>query len=58
MPVDLYVIGAEHTVLHLLYSRFITQFLHDEAWLTFDEPFRKLPSRAYPWRRWPENVEE
>jgi len=42
MPVDLYIIGAEHTVLHLLYSRFITKFLHDEGWLPFDEPFLKL----------------
>ncbi len=42
MPVDLYIIGAEHTVLHLLYSRFVTKFLHDEGWLDFDEPFLKL----------------
>jgi leucyl-tRNA synthetase len=42
MPVDLYIIGAEHTVLHLLYSRFITKFLHDEGRLSFDEPFLKL----------------
>ena len=42
MPVDLYIIGAEHTVLHLLYSRFITKFLHDDGWLDFDEPFLKL----------------
>jgi leucyl-tRNA synthetase len=42
MPVDLYVIGAEHTVLHLLYSRFITKFLHDEGYFPFVEPFTKL----------------
>lgn len=42
MPVDLYIIGAEHTVLHLLYSRFITKALHDLGYLSFDEPFKKL----------------
>ncbi len=42
MPVDLYVIGAEHTVMHLLYSRFITKFLYDEGYVSFIEPFKKL----------------
>ncbi|GIW65298.1 MAG: leucine--tRNA ligase [Candidatus Parcubacteria bacterium] len=42
LPVDLYVIGAEHTVLHLLYSRFITKFLYDLGLINFKEPFLKL----------------
>ncbi len=42
MPIQLYVIGAEHTVLHLLYSRFITKFLSDEGYLNVKEPFLKL----------------
>ncbi len=41
-PADLYMIGAEHTVLHLMYARFFTKFLFDEGYLTFDEPFAKL----------------
>lgn len=53
LPVDLYVGGAEHAVLHLLYSRFITKFLVDERLIAFgcngkpfDEPFATLRNQG------------
>jgi len=42
MPVDLYVGGAEHAVLHLLYSRFWHKVLFDLGYVSTDEPFKKL----------------
>ncbi|MFS8131144.1 MAG: leucine--tRNA ligase [Candidatus Dojkabacteria bacterium] len=42
LPTDLYMIGAEHTVLHMLYSRFFTKFFFDEGIINFDEPFQVL----------------
>lgn len=42
LPVDLYVGGIEHAVLHLLYARFYTKFLKDIGVINFDEPFHKL----------------
>ncbi len=42
LPVDMYIGGVEHAVLHLLYSRFYTKFLCDIGAVDFDEPFIKL----------------
>ena len=42
LPVDMYIGGVEHAVLHLLYSRFYTKFLYDIGVIDFDEPFTKL----------------
>ncbi|MBV8374259.1 MAG: leucine--tRNA ligase, partial [Candidatus Eremiobacteraeota bacterium] len=43
MNVDQYVGGAEHAVLHLLYSRFFYKFFHDRGWVSgSDEPFQRL----------------
>ncbi len=46
MPVDLYVGGAEHAVMHLLYARFWTKVIHDAGLVDFDEPFQKLRNQG------------
>ena len=42
LPVDVYVGGAEHACMHLLYARFITKALRDMGFVNFDEPFKRL----------------
>jgi leucyl-tRNA synthetase len=42
MPVDQYIGGIEHAILHLLYARFFTKFLRDLGVITCDEPFKRL----------------
>jgi leucyl-tRNA synthetase len=42
MPVDQYIGGVEHAILHLMYARFFTKFLHDINMLSCDEPFTNL----------------
>jgi len=45
-PVDLYLGGAEHAVMHLLYARFFAYALHDLGYLSFEEPFMKLKNQG------------
>jgi leucyl-tRNA synthetase len=42
LPVDQYIGGVEHAILHLLYSRFITKVLYDLKYINFEEPFNAL----------------
>jgi leucyl-tRNA synthetase len=42
LPVDYYIGGIEHAILHLLYARFYTKLLRDEGLVVVDEPFKKL----------------
>ena len=46
LPVDLYVGGAEHAVLHLLYSRFWHKVLHDRGYVPGPEPFQRLVNQG------------
>lgn len=46
MPVDCYVGGAEHAVMHLLYARFWTKVLHDEGLIQAKEPFQRLMNQG------------
>ena len=51
LPVDLYVGGIEHAILHLLYARFFVKFLHDIDAVPFDEPFTRLFNQGMIVRR-------
>ncbi len=46
LPVDLYLGGAEHAVMHLLYARFWTKVMYDEGLIGFDEPFIRLKNQG------------
>ncbi len=47
LPVNSYIGGNEHAVLHLLYSRFVTMVLHDEGLLEFEEPFTRFRAHGH-----------
>jgi len=47
LPVDSYMRGNENTILHLLYSRFLTMVLHDMGYLDFEEPYKKFRAHGH-----------
>jgi leucyl-tRNA synthetase len=49
LPVDLYVGGAEHAVMHLLYARMWTKVMHDAGLINFTEPFSVLRNQGMVW---------
>ena len=49
LPVDTYIGGAEHAVMHLLYARFWTKVMHDAGLIDFDEPFTSLKNHGMIW---------
>jgi len=52
MPVDIYIGGIEHAVLHLLYARFFEKFLHDLGMVNYEEPFEKLITQGMVLKKW------
>jgi leucyl-tRNA synthetase len=46
LPVDIYIGGVEHAILHLLYSRFVTKVMNKQGLINFDEPFTRLETQG------------